>query len=677
MKHLLCLVLCLCVIGISSGTNVIAAESSVVQPNNADFANPPAEYQPWVYWFWNNGNITKHGITADLEAMHRTGIKGVLIMEVGQGAPRGAVNFMKPQWRELFKFMISEANRLDIKVNMNNDAGWNGSGGWWIKPDEGMQILTWTETQVNQNAEQTVRLTKPKHNFGYYEDIAILAFPTPKDQTGKKAIDCNKNRRDPGDNKAVVEKNKVINLTKYFDAKTETLTLAPGGLALLTSGNPSAADCTILRIGHTAKNINVGPVPLSCVEDGGGRALECDKLSTKGADAAFFGQIGELTKDNKPLTGKTFVSTHIDSWENGSQNWTGKMEEEFQTLRHYDITPFLPVFAGYVVDNADRTDRFLWDFRNVVSELVLNRYARRFRELSHQHGIKLSIEHYGAPTDPIEYGETADEPMGEFWMGGGAFNTCKGAASAAHIYGKNIVGAEAFTSGGEERWLHHPGSIKTHGDRAFGEGIQRFVFHRYSMQPWADNIVPGGLMMGPWGLHYERSQTWWEQSKAWHEYLTRCQFMLRQGEYAADILYMENEELPQGYTGGFADHPRKGYQWDQCSAHLVKQLTTARSDSKDEILLVSPGGLKYKILVLPEQHTMTLELLEKLNELVKAGAAIIAKEPQGLPGLSYTKEQQAEFDKIKKQLFNETTVRRVGKGQILWGKTPEEFFAEQ
>ena len=150
------------------------------------FAQPPASARPWVYWFWLNGNITSNGITADLEAMARVGIGGVLIMEVDQGAPKGAAAFGQPGWRELFKHVTGEAHRLGLEVNMNNDAGWCGSGGPWITPDLAMQKVVWTETNVQGPMHFSGTLAQPKAVANYYQDIAVLAFPTP---AGKARIE--------------------------------------------------------------------------------------------------------------------------------------------------------------------------------------------------------------------------------------------------------------------------------------------------------------------------------------------------------------------------------------------------------------------------------------------------------------------------------------------------------
>ncbi len=258
-----------------------------------------------------------------------------------------------------------------------------------------------------------------------------------------------------------------------------------------------AGKWVVLRLGHTSTGSVNAPAPAS------GRGLECDKLSPEGIEANFAGMMAKLTQDVGPAIGKALVATHIDSWENGSQNWTARMREEFQHRRGYDMTSFLPVMTGRVVGSPEISERFLWDLRRTISELVVENYAGRMSQLAHQHGLKFTAEAYGSPCDNLPYAGQADEPMGEFWVGGSAIETCRGMASAAHTYGKPILGAESFTATDSERWTQHPASIKALGDRAFCEGINRFVFHRYALQPWAD--VRPGMTMGPWGVHYERT----------------------------------------------------------------------------------------------------------------------------------------------------------------------------
>jgi hypothetical protein len=173
---------------------IAIAGSTKAQPLEAGFRNPPDWARPWVYWFWLNGNITHEGITADLEAMKRVGIGGVLIMEVDQGVPLGPVPFAGPQWREMFKHVVAEAHRLGLQVNMNNDAGWCGSGGPWVPPDKAMQKLVWMETQVTGPTHVYRVLPQPQVIAGYYRDVAVLAFPAPAadnripDIAGKTAL---------------------------------------------------------------------------------------------------------------------------------------------------------------------------------------------------------------------------------------------------------------------------------------------------------------------------------------------------------------------------------------------------------------------------------------------------------------------------------------------------------
>ena len=300
----------------------------------------------------------------------------------------------------------------------------------------------------------------------------------------------------------------------------------------------------VLRFGHTTTSTDNHPAPES------GRGLECDKLSKEAVEAHFNALMGRLIDDNRAFAGKgkVLVSTHIDSWEVGSQNWTPRMREEFQKRRGYDLLPLLPIFTGRVVDSLEISERFLWDLRQTVSDLLIENYAGHFRTLANRHGLRLSIEAYdGVPCDEMTYAGQADEPMSEFWSWDkfSAAYSCTEMASAAHVYGKPILGAEAFTATDSEKWLGHPAYIKDLGDWAFCEGVNRFVFHRYAMQPWTNPNRAPGMSMGPWGLHYERTQTWWEQSKAWHEYLARCQYLLQKGLFVADVCYLQ-PEAPRG-----------------------------------------------------------------------------------------------------------------------------------
>jgi hypothetical protein len=431
------------------------------------FQHPPDSARPWVYWFPLDGNITRKGITLDLEAMKRVGIGGVLYMETDQGAPKGPAKFGGPLWRELFQHICQEANRLGLDVNMNNDAGWCGSGGPWITPELSMQRIIWTETNLIGPKRFEAALPQPKSVQNYYRDIALFAFPTPASNYVIPHLN--------GKSAAVREE---IPLRDTFATLPAGTTVSRDHLINLTAQLSSnghlgwdvpAGQWTLLRLGCTTTGKDNHPAPID------GRGLECDKLSKAAAEAHFNGLMAKLIADNKNLVGekRTLVSTHIDSWEVGSQNWTPNFCQEFLRLRGYDPLPFLPVISGRVIDNIEVSERFLYDVRMTVNQLILENYAGHFRTLAHQNGIRLSIEAYdGVPADDMAYAGRADEPMGEWWSYtpySGA-QWCTEMASAAHVYGKRVLGAEAFTATDAEKWQAHPGFIKTMGDWAFCEG---------------------------------------------------------------------------------------------------------------------------------------------------------------------------------------------------------------
>jgi hypothetical protein len=626
------------------------------------FARPPLSARPWVYWFWLNGNITSNGITTDLESMKRVGIGGALIMEVDQGAPVGPVDFMGPQWRALFGHVQAEAKRLGLEINMNDDAGWNGSGGPWVKPEQSMQEVTWSETNVTGPLHFEGALPQPKSKANFYRDIAVQAFPATGDYriegvAGKAAFQ----RRDlhqasKGELTPQGTIKAVTNLTAQMDAQGRLVWDVPEG------------EWTIARFGHTTTGVENAPSPKT------GRGFECDKLSKEGIDANFNGMMAKLASDTgvvKQRGTSGLVATHIDSWENGTQNWTARMREEFLQRRGYDLTPFLPVLTGRVVDSLEVSERFLWDVRRTVSELVIENYAGEFHRMANAHGMRFTVEAYGGPCDCIPYGGQADEPMGEYWTpGGGSLETCRGMASAGHIYGRRIIGAESFTSGDQEKWREHPAILKELGDHAFCEGINRFVFHRFAMQPWAD--YRPGMTMGPWGQHYERTETWWEQSRAWHEYLARCQFLLRQGLFVADVCHLQAEAPPLN----FGNYPRKGYDWDECTDDAVFKRMAVRDGR-----IVLPDGMSYRLLVLSDSRAMTPRLLRRVKELVEAGATVVGPRPTKSPSLSGYPQCDDEVQKLAGEVWGDCDGQRVlehrcGQGRVVWGLAPEKVLQQ-
>ena len=655
------------------------------------FRHPPESARPWVYWFVMDGNLSREGITADFESLKRAGIGGVIFMEVDVGIPRGPIKFMSPEWRALFKHAVGEAERLGLQITLNAGPGWTGSGGPWVKPEQSMQHIVASAVDVAGPKHFDELLPRPKRRpafFGdgalppalekakndFYLDVMVLAFPTP---TGNQRISDIDEKADyvraPYSSapnvkaslpmaasyptlppEAVVSADRVLDLTTKLDANGRLAWDVPEG------------KWTILRFGRTSNGAGTRPAPLP------GLGLESDKFDKAALDAHFDTFIGALLREigprNKtPGTGWTML--HIDSWEMGAQNWTAAFREEFRRRRGYDLQRYLPAVTGRVVDSIEVSERFLWDLRQTAQELIIENHAQHLKALGHQHGLGLSIEPYDMmPCADLSIGGVADVPMCEFWLYGfdTAFSVIE-AASIGHTCGRPIIAAESFTSGDPERWQAYPGAMKTLGDWAFSSGVNRIVFHRYQHQPYLDRKP--GMTMGPYGVHWERTQTWWGMVGAYHEYLARCQFLLRQGLTVADICYLAPEGSPQVFrppASATRGHPpeRLGYNFDGCAPETLM----ARMSVKDG-RLVLPDGMSYRVLVLPEVPTMTPALLRKVKELVKAGATVIGPPPLKSPSLSGYPKCDAEVGKLAGEIWGRGDGKEGNDGKGTDGST--------
>jgi len=657
-----------------------------------DFREPPASARPWVYWFFMDGNLSREGITADLEAMKQADIGGVILMEVDVGVPRGPVRFMSEPWRALFKHAVTEAERLGLQMTLNAGPGWTGSGGPWVKVEQSMQHLVASETKVTgrRRFNEILPQPKPRPPFfgpvppeleplrsGFYRDVAVLAFPTPPDGPGITDLDDKAlyvrapyssqpgvkpfmpaPAKDP--TLPAIARDRILDLTDRLDPNGRLAWDVPAG------------DWTILRFGRTTTGANTRPAPQP------GLGFECDKFDPAALDAHFDAFVGTLLREigPRPTDRKTgWTMLHIDSWEMGSQNWSEKFRSEFQRRRGYDPLRYLPAMTGRVVESLEVSERFLWDLRQTAQELVIENHAQRLKALGRKHGFGLSIEPYDMnPCSDLSLGAIADIPMCEFWAEGYGFDSafsCIEATSIAHTLGRPIVAAEAFTSDSKEAWRLHPGNMKRQADWAFCMGINRLVFHRFAHQPWLDRQP--GMTMGPYGVHYERTQTWWPMIGAWHRYLARCQAILQRGQTVADICYLAPEGAPHVFRppasamyGSGPLRDRKGYNFDGCAPETLLAGSTVKNGQ-----VVLSSGAAYRVLVLSDLQTMTPELLRKIRDLVKAGATVVGPAPISAPGLTDYPQCDREIQDLSAQLWasdslsDEPAERRVGKGRTI------------
>ena len=454
-------------------------------------------------------------------------------------------------------------------------------------------------------------LARPQAVQNFYQDIAVLAMPAgvPAGRATSASKTSRASRRQfpstfprsgpafaavPADG-SVIPRKRIVDLTDKMDAAGKLAWDVPEGKWL------------ILRFGHTTTGKDNHPAPAT------GRGLECDKLSKQAAEAHFNGLMGRLIADNRALAGKdkVLVSTHIDSWEVGSQNWTPRMREEFQKRRGYDLLPLLPTFTGRVVDSPEVSERFLWDLRQTVSDMLIENYAGHFRTLANRHGpaaLDRGLRRRAVRRDDLRRpGRRAD----------GRVLVVGQVRRGLQLHRDVLRGPRLRQADPRRRGLHGHRRREMARPPGLHQGPGRLGLLRRDQPLRVPSLRHAaldqpqsrpGMSMGPWGLHYERTQTWWEQSKAWHEYLARCQYLLQQGLFVADICYLQPEGAPRRFappsTAMIAPYVRGGYNFDGCTPEVV----LTRMSVKDG-RIVLPDGMSYRLLVLPQVETMTPALL--------------------------------------------------------------------
>ena len=659
----------------------LAAPLASAVPLENDFVNPPDSARPGVYWYFMDGNLDGKEMLKDLESMKDVGLGNLIFLEVDVGVPRGPVKFMSDPWQDLFANAVHHAERLGIDITLGAGPGWCGSGGPWVKPEQSMQHLVFSTVETKGPAKFDAVLPMPPqhidayHNMPnpFYQDVVVFTFP----KCDPVIADINE--------KALYQRNPFSSMpgVKPYLPATANLPLSdvanaidPAKLLDITSHlqpdgkltwDVPPGEWTILRMGRRSTGANTRPAPAP------GAGLEHDKFDPAALDEHFSNYYAKLlAKVGSHAKQHGWTAMHLDSWEMGAQNWTPKFRDEFRKRRGYDPMPFFVTYSGRAFKSLGLSERFLWDMRLTAQELVLENYAGHLKELGHKQGFELSIEPYDMnPTADLDLGAMADVPMCEFWSAGIGFDSsfsCIEASSIAHTMGRPIVAAESFTANSGERWQQYPGSMKNQGDWAFCMGVNRFVFHTFAHKPLGDDYRPG-MTMGPYGVHWDRGQTWWPMVKDYHLYVTRCSHLLRQGVTVSDILYLTPEGAPHVFRpppsaliGANPLADKKGYGFDGCSPNILMARATVEHGR-----IVFPGGSSYQLMVLPRTPTMTPALLEKITRLTEAGAVVIGTPPVASPSLTGYPQCDAKVRELADNLWGESTspTRQLGKGRVI------------
>jgi hypothetical protein len=376
-----------------------------------------------------------------------------------------------------------------------------------------------------------------------------------------------------------------------------------------------------LVFGHVNMRRKNGPAPKEAT------GWECDKLDPKGANKMFDAYIGHLAKG--VLSGGKLKGLLIDSWECNCQTWTPRLEEYFREMNGYELRPNFPAVFGYPVADAAATEKFLRDWRRTLSRLVEDNFYGTMRKRAKEAGLDFQFEtafNDVVPGDALRYWKYADVPMCEFWqphdnaksfVGSDDYKPVRPCVSAAHIYGKKRVAAEALTSL-KLTWNEDFRLLKNVSDHHLFRGVTKLVFHTYTHNPQTGNdFLPPGTSFGrKIGTPFLRGQTWWKFMPLFTDYLARCCYMLERGKPVVDILWMLGDDTP--YRPPENSPFPEGYKYDYCNADAL----LTRAQTKDG-RLAFPDGMSYKALWIPSGTFLLPETESKIAELEKNGAKII------------------------------------------------------
>jgi hypothetical protein len=458
--------------------------------------------------------------------------------------------------------------------------------------------------------------------------------------------------------KAFIDPDKIIDISSKMDKDGKLNWTAPKG------------EWTILRLGHVNSGKENGPAPKE------GTGWEANKLAASGANAHFAGYIGRLSGQDGPLAGGLLNGMLIDSWECHTQTWTPDMEKEFKDVSSYALRNWLPALLGYVIKDHETTGRFLIDWRNTTNHLFTNNYYGRMAALARKNGLNVTYETSAGdvlPGDILEYFKFADVPMTEFWqpmtedfVGSINFKPIKPAASAARIYGKSRTAAEAFTNISLS-WDEHFEMLREVANCNSAEGVSHYVFHTYTHNPQTPFLPPGSSFGAGIGTPFLRGQTWWKYIPDFTNYLSRCTYMLERGKPVSDVLWYLGDEINHK-PDQKAPFP-EGFKYDYCNPDVLLNRLKVENGK-----LVTPEGIQYSILWLPDVPRMLPQTLEKIRSLVEQGAIVVGEAPVGLATLSGGDSARLRFDVAVKDIWGTARkgMRKNGKGYVVSGVTLEE-----
>ncbi|MDP4285166.1 MAG: glycosyl hydrolase [Bacteroidota bacterium] len=615
----------------SGAQNIVKAEEDQLRQN---FETPPPDYWPHTRWWWPGNPVSKEEITHELEEMRSHGIRGVEQITMGPVYEKGNIPYLSDEFMEMLKYTVAEAKRLGMQVSLNfGGPGWI-IGGDWVKEDDKTKDMVPTHIDLAGNQVYTGNLpdslTKTNRSWEHY---------TPKLDGSETllAVIAGRIERD-----GKINKKSLLNLTNTVNGNKITWKVPEGEWRLMAfwlkkNGISNAVD----------------PFSKHAMES------YCDYLGNK-----FYSAFGdEFGKTVESLFGDSFELANLSD----GINWSTGLLEAFKNEKGYDLTPYLPAIWWEV---SDISPKIRFDVNDFLHQRGLNIFFKTFLGWCKVHNIKGRIQPYGFNTDNIEAAGMTDIPEMEVTPGekdaADWFDTRIGpkryVSSGAHLYGRPVVSAEVYTFIHWERYRATLEELKIASDGYLLSGATKFYNHGFSFSP--ERTVSPSRSIG-FASYTQPQNVWWKYYPKLAQYIARCSYLLRQGDFVPDIaLYspLANQwalnvlnprkwtrEFDWGNLGNLLIS--NGYNYDLINDDALQNLAKI-DDGKIKI-----RNLEYKILILPNVETIPLKTLEFIAKYVERGGIVIALEqiPEKSTGFVDYKQSDEKVKEIANNLFNKPT----------------------
>lgn len=632
--------------------------------------------KPWTRWWWMGSAVNDKDLTSLMEQYQQAGLGGVEITPIYgvKGEEKQFINFLSPTWMDRFAHTLIEARRLGMGVDLAQASGWP-FGGPWVTPADACKYVAYQTYTVrgDERLTETVRFVqKPLvRAVGESIDIKKLVEPVARNpDLQRHAFD-----------QVRFEKPLPLQTLMAYGDNGQTLDLtakvgADGKLDWTAPGGDKWTLYAVFEGWHGKQVERAGP---------GGEGDVIDHFS-RTATQHYLQRFDQAFK-GRDLTGlRAFFN---DSYEvddaQGEGNWTPGLFAEFRKRRGYDLKEHLPALFGK--DKNEQNQRVLSDYRETISELLLENYTKTWSEWAKGRGKLIRNQAHGSPANILDLYAVTDIPEIE----GTERLRIKFASSAANVTGKKLISSESATWD-NEHFLSTLSDIRKDMDRFLLGGVNHTFYHgtNYSPQRAA---WPGWLFYA--AVHFNPNNPFWTDFGKLNQYVARCQSFLQTGKPDNDVLvYLPiydaytrpGKVLLQHFDGmehGFKGMPveryaetllERGYGFDFISDKQLLNVTSTNGQ-------LQTGGVTYRTIVLPEAQYVPLPTFRQLLKLAQNGATVVfcGQLPDDVNGLGDLNNRRAAFKQLLAQAtFTDTDragIRKasVGKGAFLVGKDMDQL----